>query len=89
MNKKKRIDPIPEEFADYEEAGEFWDTHDTTDYPDNFQAVDTIVEFRHRYYEIEIDDDLAKILQLQANQKGVTVDRLANDLLRQQLSMLR
>ena len=50
---------------------------------------DTVVEFRHRYYEIEIDDDLAKILQSQANQKGVTVDRLANDLLRQQLSMSR
>lgn len=30
---KKIIDPIPEEFGSYEEAAEFWDTHDTTDYP--------------------------------------------------------
>ncbi len=34
--RKKHVDPIPKEFASYEEAAEFWDTHDTTDYPDNF-----------------------------------------------------
>jgi hypothetical protein len=89
MNKKKRIDPIPDEFADYEEASEFWDTHDTTDYPDNFQTVDVETELINRYFEIEIEEDLIEILQLQANQKGVTVDRLANDLLRQQLSISR
>lgn len=33
----EQIDPIPEEFASYEEAAEFWDTHDTTDYPDDFE----------------------------------------------------
>jgi len=35
--KQRQIDPIPEEFATYEEAAEFWDTHDTTDYPDAFR----------------------------------------------------
>ena len=39
MPRKKPIDPIPEEFASYEEAAEFWDTHDTTDYPDAFRTV--------------------------------------------------
>jgi len=37
MNKQKRVEPIPEEFASYEEAAEFWDAHDTTDYPDAFR----------------------------------------------------
>ena len=32
-NKQKQIDPLPDEFSSYEEAAEFWDTHDTTDYP--------------------------------------------------------
>jgi len=32
-DKPKHIDPIPDEFARYEEAAEFWDTHDTADYP--------------------------------------------------------
>ena len=27
-NTKKPIEPIPEEFASYEEAAEFWDSHD-------------------------------------------------------------
>ena len=32
-----KVDPIPDEFSSYEEAAEFWDTHDTTDYPDAFE----------------------------------------------------
>ena len=38
MPKTKRIDPIPTEFASYEEAAEFWDTHDTSDYPSAFRT---------------------------------------------------
>ena len=86
MNKQKRVEPIPEEFASYEEAAEFWDTHDTIDYPDAFQTVDVETTFRSRYYEIEIEADVAEALQAQAQQKGVTVSDLASDLLRQQLA---
>jgi len=39
MSKKKRIDPIPQEFTSYEQAAEFWDKHDTTHYPDTFRTV--------------------------------------------------
>ena len=59
-NKQKVIDPIPEEFASYEEAAEFWDTHDTTDYPEAFRTVEAVTKFRRRYYEIEIDADIAR-----------------------------
>ena len=34
MTNKKKVDPIPEEFNSYEEAAEFWDTHDSTKYID-------------------------------------------------------
>lgn len=40
MSKKKRVDPILEEFDSYEDAAEFWDTHDTTDYPDAFRTLE-------------------------------------------------
>jgi predicted phosphatase len=86
MNTKKHVEPIPEEFASYEEAAEFWDTHDTTDYPDAFRTVEAATRFRRRYYEIEVEADVIKTLQAQARQKGVTVSRLASDLLRQQLA---
>ncbi|RLC62195.1 MAG: hypothetical protein DRI80_06975 [Chloroflexota bacterium] len=85
-NREKCVDPIPEEFASYEKAAEFWDTHDTTDYPDAFRTVDVVTEFRGRHYEVEIDEDVARLLRAKARQKGVTVSRLVSDLLRQQLA---
>jgi hypothetical protein len=42
MSKEKPVAPIPEEFASHEEAAEFWDTNDTTDYPDAFRTVEDI-----------------------------------------------
>lgn len=85
MSKKKDIDPIPEEFEGYEEAAEFWDTHDTTDYPDAFRTVEVDSEFRRRHYEVELEEEVIRKLRAQARQKGVTVSRLASDLLREQL----
>ncbi|MFQ5629925.1 MAG: CopG family antitoxin [bacterium] len=75
---KKHHDPLPEKFASYEEAAEFWDTHDTTDYPDAFEDVEVKAEFRKRYFEIEIDEDVMVTLQRKANKLGVAVDRLAS-----------
>jgi hypothetical protein len=71
MTRKKHVDPIPEEFASYEEAAEFWDTHDTTDYPDVFRTVEVESEFQSRYYEIEIAEDVVTVLRKRAQQLGV------------------
>ena len=87
MRKQKQIDPIPDKFSSYEEAAEFWDTHDTTDYPNAFRTVEvTQSELRHRRYEVEIDSDVIKKLRAQAKRKRVSLGDLASDLLRQQLS---
>ena len=86
MRKRKPIDPIPEEFASYEEAAKFWDTHDTTDYPDAFRTVEVKAKFGSRHYEIEVEADIVKALQIKARRKKVTVSHLASDLLRQQLT---
>ena len=85
MTRKKRVEPIPEEFASYEEAADFWDTHDTTDYPDVFRTVEVKTEFRGRYYEIEITEDVVNFLRKRAQQLGVSVGDLASHLLRQEL----
>ena len=47
-DQQKQIDPIPEEFASYEEAAEFWDTHDTTDYLDSFETIVERSELRRQ-----------------------------------------
>jgi hypothetical protein len=59
--RKKVIEPLPEEFASYAEAAEFWDTHDTTDYSDAFRTVEMEAsELHQRHYEVEssrLDED--------------------------------
>ena len=85
MSKKKGVDPIPEEFDSYEEAAEFWDTHDTTDYPGAFRTVEVESELRSRHYEVELEEEVIKELRAQARQRGVSVSQLASDLLREQL----
>ena len=85
-NKPRVIDPIPEEFASYEEAAEFWDTHDTTDYPDCFETVSVQAELKSRRYEVEIDADLMPALSKQAHNRGIKVSNLVSDLLRERVS---
>ena len=85
-NRGKHVDPIPNEFASYDDAAEFWDTHDTTDYPDAFQSVEVEeVALRQRRYEVEIDEDVIVVLREQARQRALPVSRLVSDLLRQHL----
>ncbi len=84
-NKPKVIDPIPDEFASYEAAAEFWDTHDTTDYLESFETVPATTEFKSRRYEIEIDADLMPALYKRALSRHVKVGNLVNDLLREKM----
>jgi len=69
-DKNKAIDPIPEEFASYEEAADFWDTHDTTDYLEFLQPVEVDARFRKRYIELEIDEDVVTALQKKLKRWG-------------------
>lgn len=84
---KKQIESTPENFDSYEEAAEFWDTHDTTDYLDEFITVEIPTAFRARHFEVEIAEDVVKVLQTKARQQGVSIGDLASDLLRQQLQV--
>lgn len=85
-DRKKRIDPIPEEFNSYEEAAEFWDNHDTTDYLDVSRPIEVSADFHGRYYEIEIEASVVDDLRTQARRQGVTLSSLATELLRRQLA---
>lgn len=83
MSKKDRI---PDEFSSYEQAAEFWNKHDTTDYPNAFEDVEVHAELRKRHFEVELDKDVMKALRKQAKKLGVSTSRLASDLLRQQIA---
>ena len=84
-DKPKAIDPIPEEFPSYEAAAEFWDTHDTTDYLDVFETVPFEAKLQQRRFEVQIDEDLMQLLSQQAQQQGIAVSELINDMLREKL----
>ena len=86
--KNKNVDPIPEKFDSYEDAAEFWGTHDTTDYPEAFETIQYESSFQGRQYEIEIPEELLLSLRQKARQRGVTVNQLATTLLQQQIRAL-
>ena len=46
----KKLEKIPEEFKTYEEAADFWDTHDSTDYLDNLEEIEMEVDVQKRHY---------------------------------------
>ncbi len=82
----KKVKQIPEEFRTYEEAAEFWDTHDSADYLDELEEVEISVDIKKRHYLIEVDTNTAKLLQESARKKGIPVGSLANELIRKQLA---
>ncbi len=84
-NKNLNIDPIPEQFDSYEEAGEFWDNHDTTDYLEDFVTVEVNSKLQQKHYEIEIDLDLIQHLKNQAKKQQVTIQDLVNQILREKI----
>lgn len=90
MKKKdKKIEPIPNEFASYEAAGEFWDTHDTTDYHEDFVDVDFDVKLQGRRFEIDIDEDVMELLKREAKRTHIHPGKLASRLLKKELTMIQ
>lgn len=84
--KRKAVDPIPDNFASCEEAGKFWDTHDTTDYPDAFSDVDIDIDLQGRRFDIDIEEDVMVTLRREARKKHLRPGRLASSLLRKELA---
>ncbi|MCK5661131.1 MAG: hypothetical protein KAH86_07200 [Methanosarcinales archaeon] len=47
MSKKSK--QIPETFETYDEAAEFWDTHDSTDFMNALEEVDVKVDIKKQH----------------------------------------
>jgi len=82
----KKPKKIPEEFKTYEEAADFWDTHDSTDYLNNLEEIEMEVDVQKRHFLLEVDMQIAKRLQESARKKGISASSLANELLYKQLA---
>ena len=91
MANKQRLldrDPLPDEFNSLEEAGKFWDTHDTTDYEDLMEDVSFEIDLTNkssRYYDYAVSKDMAAQLQTIAEQQGISTQTLINLWLQEKL----
>ena len=81
----KKKDQLPEEFSSYEEAGKFWDVHDSTDYLEYMTPVEVDVRLESRHFEIDVDEEVVKALEERALLEHISASKLANDLLRREL----
>ena len=84
-NIKGKKDEIPECFSSYEEAGDFWDNHDSTHYLEHMTPVELDAHLEQRYLEIEVDQDILTALEKRAHSEHVSASKIANDILRKQL----
>lgn len=87
-NKSKR-DPIPESFASYEEAAEFWDTHSIADYEDVTEDVHFDVDLQHSSYYYPVSKDLIVQLRATARSQGISTETLINLWLQERLAQAK
>ncbi len=80
------IDPLPDKFASEEKAGEFWDTHSTSDYEEYLEPVDLTIDIKKRHFEIEIDRDSFIALNKYAKIMNKPVKNLASNILKEKLT---
>ncbi len=62
----------------YEEMGEFWDTHDTTDYWELTRPVKFTVAIKSETFYYRLENSLARQLQALAQRRGVSSETLLN-----------
>jgi hypothetical protein len=75
---KKREDPIPRHFQSAEQAGQFWDSHDSVDYEKNMVDVECEISIQRRTFLVPLDRDLYRKVQSIARKKGVSAEVLLN-----------
>lgn len=74
----KQVDLLPERFASLEEAGEFWDSHDSADYDEYFRDVECEVDIQQRRFLVSLDSDLFAKVRALAQAKGISSETLIN-----------
>lgn len=82
---RKGIVPLPDTFPSEEKAGEFWDTHSTSDYEEYLESVDMTIDIKKRYFEIEIDRESFLALNAYAKKVNKSVKNLASSILKEKL----
>ena len=83
MTIKKPRDPLPEHFASVQEAAEFWDTHDSSDYDEHFVDVDFDVDLKKR--SLTVDGKLYDEVRAVARKKRIPTEKLVTRWIKEKL----
>jgi hypothetical protein len=70
----------------YKEIGEFWDTHDVTDFWEQTKPVEFEVDLESDIRLVALEPDLATKVHEVAWQKGITLETLLNLWVREKLA---
>ena len=85
-NKKtKTRDPLPEYFGSLEEAGEFWDTHDSGDYEEYFHDVDCKFDIKKRTHLVSLEGSLYDEVRAIAKKRRIPADKLVSRWIKEKL----
>ncbi len=72
-------------FQTYEEAADWFDTHDMADYEEHLKPVDFHFDLRKNRHWVELDGELAKYLRELAREQHVSTRVLVNELLKEKI----
>lgn len=78
-------DPIPESFASYEEAGEFWDNHSPSDYEDLLEDVEVEFDGHQSRFFVEVQEDAFWRARVLAKTRGQSLREMIHQLLENEL----
>ena len=76
-------------FETYEEAAEWFDTHDMSDFEGQMRPVAFHFDLRKNRDWVELDREIAKNVRRLAREKNVPTRRLVNKWLRERLTNLQ
>ena len=82
-NSDTKLTPISQARS-YEEIGEFWNTHDTADFAEQFEEV-TVEVRAPRHRRVPIESDIYESIRAEATRRGVSAETLINLLLSEHL----
>ena len=76
-------------FKTYEEAAEWFDTHDMSDYQDQMRSVDFHFDLRKNRDWVELEREIANSVRKLAKKQNVPTRKLINEWLKEKLENLQ
>ena len=80
-----RTKAIPVQFNSIEEAGDFWDKHDLSDYWERTCPIEISFSLKKKHYYVSIRPGIAKKLRRISAQRGVATEAVVNAWLQEKL----